>query len=143
LLTGTYDFFGLNFYTANLGRDGVEGEIPSRGRDIGAILSQDPNWPESASSWLRVRTSSHLLIYFFSLNLISFQYTTLSPSLFSISSYSVYLYTVPPNSIATDELIFPSISTKTASMSRIVKILLLRSYHEPDEFCQRAHALIS
>jgi len=72
LLTGTYDFFGLNFYTANLGRDGVEGGIPSRGRDTGAILSQDPSWPESASSWLRVRTSSHLLIYFFSLNLIFF-----------------------------------------------------------------------
>nr|BAI50022.1 beta-glucosidase [Nasutitermes takasagoensis] len=51
---GTYDFFGLNFYTANLGKDGVEGGIPSRGRDTGAILSQDPSWPESASSWLRV-----------------------------------------------------------------------------------------
>ncbi|GFG30509.1 hypothetical protein Cfor_08132 [Coptotermes formosanus] len=53
-VNGTYDFLGLNFYTAVVGRDGVEGEPPSRYRDMGTITSQDPEWPESASSWLRV-----------------------------------------------------------------------------------------
>nr|AGP76178.1 beta-glucosidase [Anoplotermes schwarzi] len=52
--TGTYDFLGFNFYTSNLGKRGVTGGIPSKGRDTGAILSQDAEWPESASSWLRV-----------------------------------------------------------------------------------------
>ena len=36
-----------------------------------------------------------------------------------------------------------SVSTKTASTSRIHEVLLLRSYHEPGEFCQHAHALKS
>nr|ADK12988.1 beta-glucosidase [Reticulitermes flavipes] len=53
-IRGTHDFLGLNFYTAVTGADGVEGEPPSRYRDMGAITSQDPDWPESASSWLRV-----------------------------------------------------------------------------------------
>ena len=35
----------------------------------------------------------------------------------------------------------PSVSTRTASMSRTHEILWLRSYHEPDEFCRHAHAL--
>ena len=79
LLTGTYDFIGHNFYTAIMGREGTEGESPSRSRDSGMIQFQDPNWPESASSWLRVRTFelycvlSHIyLFYFFSLHVISF-----------------------------------------------------------------------
>jgi beta-glucosidase/6-phospho-beta-glucosidase/beta-galactosidase len=53
-IKGTYDFMGMNYYTSELGEDGVEGGSPSRGRDMGTILSKDPSWPESASSWLRV-----------------------------------------------------------------------------------------
>jgi len=62
-LTGTYDFFGLNFYTAYMGKDGVAGGTPSRDRDMGVILSQDPSWPESASSWLRVRTFAFFCVH--------------------------------------------------------------------------------
>nr|AGP76180.1 beta-glucosidase [Rhynchotermes bulbinasus] len=53
-IKGTYDFFGINFYTAQVGLNGVVGGIPSRERDMGTIVLQDPNWPVSASSWLRV-----------------------------------------------------------------------------------------
>nr|BAI50024.1 beta-glucosidase [Nasutitermes takasagoensis] len=53
-IKGTYDFFGMNFYTAFMGLNGVVGGTPSRERDMGTIVLQDPNWPESASSWLRV-----------------------------------------------------------------------------------------
>nr|BAI50021.1 beta-glucosidase [Nasutitermes takasagoensis] len=53
-IKGTYDFFGMNFYTAYVGLNGVVGGIPSRERDMGTIVLQDPNWPVSASSWLRV-----------------------------------------------------------------------------------------
>nr|AGP76181.1 beta-glucosidase 1 [Sphaerotermes sphaerothorax] len=54
LSTGTFDFLGINFYTCFLGFDGVGGLVPSKGRDMGKIRSQDPKWPASASSWLRV-----------------------------------------------------------------------------------------
>ena len=63
LLTGTSDFMGMNYYTSELGEDGVEGGNPSRGRDMGTILSKDPNWPESASSWLRVSTFSYFPVH--------------------------------------------------------------------------------
>nr|AFD33364.1 beta-glucosidase [Macrotermes barneyi] len=53
-IKGTYDFMGHNFYTAVMGREGVEGGSPSRSRDSGMIQFLDPSWPESASSWLRV-----------------------------------------------------------------------------------------
>jgi len=63
LLTGTYDFMGMNYYTSELGEDGEEGVIPSKGRDMGTILSKDPTWPESASSWLRVRTLAYFCLH--------------------------------------------------------------------------------
>ena len=63
MLTGTYDFFGLNFYTAYVGLNGDEGETPSRERDMGTKVLQDPNWPVSASSWLRVRTFAYNCVH--------------------------------------------------------------------------------
>lgn len=66
--TGTHDFMGLNYYTALMGQAGVEGHVPSRYRDTGAITTQDPSWPSSASSWLKASTllstsaNSHLCI---------------------------------------------------------------------------------
>jgi hypothetical protein len=62
MLAGTQDFIGLNYYTTVLGKAGVDGPIPSRDRDTGAILTQDPNWPSAASSWLKVSSllSSYL-----------------------------------------------------------------------------------
>jgi hypothetical protein len=59
-MTGTHDFLGINFYTGHVGKSGEEGPQPSRTRDSGVILRQDPSWPESASSWLRVRAYSCL-----------------------------------------------------------------------------------
>ncbi|XP_069695501.1 myrosinase 1-like isoform X2 [Periplaneta americana] len=53
-IRGTYDFFGLNFYTADLGRSLEEGHIPSLARDSGVVTLKDPEWPPSASSWLKV-----------------------------------------------------------------------------------------
>jgi hypothetical protein len=49
-------------------------------------------------------TSPYLLTYFSSLNLISFHSTTLNPYLSSLSSYSVYLHTVPPKGVVIDDL---------------------------------------
>jgi hypothetical protein len=57
LMTGTSDFFGLNFYTAYYGKEGEEGNIPSLGRDSGLITIQDSNWISSASTWLKVSTA--------------------------------------------------------------------------------------
>jgi len=54
---------GMNYYTSELGEDGVVGGTPSRGRDMGAILSKDPNWPTSASSWLTVRTFASFCVH--------------------------------------------------------------------------------
>jgi hypothetical protein len=56
LMTGTSDFFGLNFYTAFYGKKGEEGNIPSLGRDSGVLTTQDSNWVSSASNWLKVGT---------------------------------------------------------------------------------------
>jgi hypothetical protein len=61
LMTGTSDFFGLNFYTAYYGKDGEEGNIPSLGRDSGLTTTQDSKWISSASSWLKAGTA--LLTY--------------------------------------------------------------------------------
>jgi hypothetical protein len=54
---------GMNYYTSELGEDGVEGGTPSKGRDMGTILSKDPNWPESASSWLRVGIFAYFCVH--------------------------------------------------------------------------------
>jgi hypothetical protein len=56
-MTGTSDFFGLNFYTAYYGKAGEEGHIPSLSRDSGLITTQDSNWISSASTWLKARTA--------------------------------------------------------------------------------------
>jgi hypothetical protein len=63
LLTGTYDFLGMNYYTSEMGEDGVVGGTPSKGKDMGAILTKDPSWPESASEWLRVRTFTYSCVH--------------------------------------------------------------------------------
>jgi beta-glucosidase/6-phospho-beta-glucosidase/beta-galactosidase len=55
LTTGTADFLGLNFYTAYYGKAGEDGDSPSMNRDTGVVISQDPGWVSSASSWLKVR----------------------------------------------------------------------------------------
>jgi hypothetical protein len=55
LFVGTADFFGLNHYTTMLVMAGAAGESPSLFRDIGAIVYPDPEWPSSASAWLKVR----------------------------------------------------------------------------------------
>lgn len=53
-IRGTHDFFGLNLYTAFVAKDGERGPIPSFERDSGVTISQNPAWPPSASSWLKV-----------------------------------------------------------------------------------------
>ena len=54
-ISGTYDFFGFNHYTSNYATlyDGT-GDAASDQKDHGYYLEQDPSWPESASSWLKV-----------------------------------------------------------------------------------------
>jgi hypothetical protein len=56
LMTGTSDFFGLNFYTAYYGTEEQEGNVPSLGGDSGLITTQDSNWIPSASTWLKAGT---------------------------------------------------------------------------------------
>ena len=53
-LRGSADFLGLNHYTTSYTSAGVEGENPSRERDSGAKLEQDPSWPGSSAPWLKV-----------------------------------------------------------------------------------------
>jgi beta-glucosidase/6-phospho-beta-glucosidase/beta-galactosidase len=53
-IKGTFDFFGLNHYTTSLATAGTVGESPSKRRDSGVKLRQDPSWPSSASAWLKV-----------------------------------------------------------------------------------------
>jgi len=149
LLTGTYDFFGLNLYTAFMGKDGVEGGIPSRDRDMGVILSQDPNWPESASSWLRVCTFAYFCVHPHIYLFISSPYSQFLPINHSqhLSFFPLFIFRLSIHCTSKQHRHWqansPSVSTKTASMARIDEILLLRSYHEPDEFCQHDHVLKS
>lgn len=54
-IRGTYDFFGLNHYTSEITSAEVPTcPIPSYENDIGVTSYQDPNWPSSASPWLKV-----------------------------------------------------------------------------------------
>ncbi|XP_069685323.1 myrosinase 1-like [Periplaneta americana] len=53
-IKGTWDFFGLNHYTTVYGSAGEVGSAPSINRDVGVVTSQDPRWPSSGSSWLKV-----------------------------------------------------------------------------------------
>jgi beta-glucosidase/6-phospho-beta-glucosidase/beta-galactosidase len=55
LMTGTADFLGLNFYTAHYGKAGKDGASPSTIRDSEVVITQDPGWVSSATSWFKVR----------------------------------------------------------------------------------------
>lgn len=55
-IKGTADFFGLNHYSTWLVEDY---EFPLKSptsyqKDVGVILSQDPNWKNSSLPWLKV-----------------------------------------------------------------------------------------
>ena len=54
-ISGTYDYFGLNYYTSDyaIPYDG-SGEPASDQKDHGYYQEKDPSWPGSASSWLKV-----------------------------------------------------------------------------------------
>lgn len=62
LLSGAYDFFGLNQYSAFLVQHIEEPEIgsPSWGKDMGVHLSRHPSWQSSASEWLYVSKNQGL-----------------------------------------------------------------------------------
>ncbi|KAJ8924301.1 hypothetical protein NQ315_007094 [Exocentrus adspersus] len=55
-ILGTHDYLGLNVYTSSLIRAIPEPEIgqPSYYSDIGVEESTSPDWPSSASSWLKI-----------------------------------------------------------------------------------------
>lgn len=56
-IRGTSDFFGLNHYTTSIAKmptNQAEIRAPSFWDDINVISYQDPSWPSSASSWLKV-----------------------------------------------------------------------------------------
>ncbi|XP_067010250.2 myrosinase 1-like [Anabrus simplex] len=54
-IRGTYDYFGLNYYSSKLVTSGETGENPSRERDAEVVISFDPSWPASpVTSWLKV-----------------------------------------------------------------------------------------
>ncbi|XP_069695508.1 myrosinase 1-like isoform X2 [Periplaneta americana] len=53
-LKGTYDFFGLNFYSSVLVNCGEPGKNLSLERDAGIITSFDPTWPSCAADWLKI-----------------------------------------------------------------------------------------
>jgi hypothetical protein len=60
---GTSDFFGLNHYTTELAEYVVAtGDYTSYDKDQDVLKSQDPAWPPSAASWLKVAFES---FYFF------------------------------------------------------------------------------
>nr|XP_022913989.1 cytosolic beta-glucosidase-like [Onthophagus taurus] len=58
LIKGTYDFFGLNFYTSVIVNDAEESpvdlSIVSWNSDMGADYDWDPEWERATSWWLRV-----------------------------------------------------------------------------------------
>ncbi|OWR44112.1 putative lactase-phlorizin hydrolase [Danaus plexippus plexippus] len=58
IVRGTYDFFGLNYYTsrtARRARGEVVGPWPLSGApDIDVIISVRPEWPQAGTSWLYV-----------------------------------------------------------------------------------------
>jgi len=54
LLKGSFDFLGLNHYTTDLVIDSPGETKPGWQWDQNTHLYQDPSWPESASSWLKM-----------------------------------------------------------------------------------------
>lgn len=60
-IRNTSDYFGLNHYTTSLvtrndHKNSANYPIPSFKHDMGIVEQTDPNWPTSASFWLRVIT---------------------------------------------------------------------------------------
>lgn len=60
-IRNTSDYFGLNHYTTSLvtrndHKNSANYAVPSFKHDMGIVEEQDPNWPKSASFWLRVAT---------------------------------------------------------------------------------------
>ena len=56
-IRGTYDFLSLNVYTTNLVEPSKEDvtKLPvSSSNDAQVVLSTDPSWPDSNSTWLKV-----------------------------------------------------------------------------------------
>lgn len=59
-LTGTYDFYGFNYYTSRLVREARPDEqlslwpLGSGAVELGAALELDPNWKRGAASWFWV-----------------------------------------------------------------------------------------
>ncbi|XP_061385063.1 myrosinase 1-like [Danaus plexippus] len=58
LIRGTYDFFGLNYYTSRTARR-ARGEVVGPwplfgGPDIDVIISVRPEWPQAGTSWFYV-----------------------------------------------------------------------------------------
>ncbi|KAF6215120.1 hypothetical protein GE061_009869 [Apolygus lucorum] len=53
-LAGSVDYFGLNYYSPNMAKNGFSGAIPSKEHDTQVIFSFDPSWEECASSWMRI-----------------------------------------------------------------------------------------
>nr|AOH73347.1 beta glucosidase 6 [Lygus lineolaris] len=53
-INGTVDWFGLNYYTAYWGKEGAVGANPSVDRDSNVNKYFDPNWPATATTWMKV-----------------------------------------------------------------------------------------
>lgn len=53
-LKGSSDFLGLNHYTSYLLSPDESNNIPSRSRDSGTKMEQDPTWPGSSAPWLKI-----------------------------------------------------------------------------------------
>lgn len=55
-IQGTYDFLGLNMYTTYLIKDSPESNssMPSKNKDLRAILYKDPSWEKTNADWLTV-----------------------------------------------------------------------------------------
>ncbi|KAF6215547.1 hypothetical protein GE061_010303 [Apolygus lucorum] len=53
-INGTVDWFGLNYYTSMMTKNGITGDNPSTLRDTEMIQYWDPSWPSTASDWVKV-----------------------------------------------------------------------------------------
>jgi len=51
---GTSDFFGLNHYSTELAEYGIYDGGTTYDKDQDVFKTQDPSWPPSAASWLKV-----------------------------------------------------------------------------------------
>lgn len=56
-IKGTFDFIGVNYYTAVVYRNSDKRpmkEVPSHENDLGYEFYQRDEWPSGASAWLKV-----------------------------------------------------------------------------------------